>query len=449
MNYTFQVSGIGPTDPDGPAGPLTGRVDYSGETLPTLVENNLSEPAGIGDGTDTTFSFCPGSNNPDQPGAGMGPVDWDCDKDGGTEASVSTDVNGDAAISCVDPGSNGVLDTPPDPGDVVIGNQIFEGPNRQCDTVAVAKDVQNRPVGPLVGFNDWAGIKYDFQNTSDFEDGAHTLKEVQLRELDYATFSEQIAPDPAVSKAGAPELVLTGSDIHYAITLSNTHPSAARDVTVSDVLPTQTTFVSCTATGGGVCGGSGNSRTVTFASLGAGVSEAIALVAKANCNVPNGTVIANTAKVSSVTPDSDPSNNSSLANVTASNPPPVISEVSVDEATLWPSNHKMRDVEVSYTVKDNCGPVACSLDATSNESADGLGDGHSSPDIEIVDDRHLRLRAERSGRGGGRVYTITVSCTDSSGASSSAKTEVNVPHATSTRAPRVPADLSGGRGPRN
>jgi hypothetical protein len=38
------------------------------------------------------------------------------------------------------------------------------------------------------------------------------------------------------------------------------------------------------------------------------------------------------------------------------------------------------------------------------------------------------LRAERSGSGAGRVYTITVRCRDASNNSSTAKAAVRVPH---------------------
>jgi hypothetical protein len=40
----------------------------------------------------------------------------------------------------------------------------------------------------------------------------------------------------------------------------------------------------------------------------------------------------------------------------------------------------------------------------------------------------LRLRAERSGSGDGRIYTITITGRDSSGNRSQAKVEVTVPH---------------------
>ena len=95
---------------------------------------------------------------------------------------------------------------------------------------------------------------------------------------------------------------------------------------------------------------------------------------------------------------------------------------------LWPPNHKMADVTVAYTTTDNCGIPVCSLSATSSEPDDGGGDGSTTGDIEIVDPHHLRLRAERSGGGPGRRYTVAVACTDSGGGSSTAQTTVVVPH---------------------
>ena len=39
-----------------------------------------------------------------------------------------------------------------------------------------------------------------------------------------------------------------------------------------------------------------------------------------------------------------------------------------------------------------------------------LGDGNTEPDWQIVDNTHVTHRAERSGRGNGRVYSINVQC---------------------------------------
>jgi hypothetical protein len=93
---------------------------------------------------------------------------------------------------------------------------------------------------------------------------------------------------------------------------------------------------------------------------------------------------------------------------------PVVSAATVDTPTLWSPNHQMVPITVNYTATDNCS-VNCVLTVTSNEPINGLGDGDTAPDWEVLDSHHLRLRSERSGNGSGRVYTITVTCTDASG----------------------------------
>ena len=95
--------------------------------------------------------------------------------------------------------------------------------------------------------------------------------------------------------------------------------------------------------------------------------------------------------------------------------PPSVSSVVTSPSSNWPPNHKMFDVTVGYTVSDTCSAVNCVLSVTSNEPANGNGDGNTAVDWEIVDAHHVRLRSERAGAGSGRIYTITVTCTDSQG----------------------------------
>jgi uncharacterized lipoprotein YddW (UPF0748 family) len=117
--------------------------------------------------------------------------------------------------------------------------------------------------------------------------------------------------------------------------------------------------------------------------------------------------------------------------------PPVISTVLVNTPVLFPPNHKMRDITLEYTATDNCGPVITTLLVSSNEPVYASGDGHTGPDWQVIDAHHLKLRAERSGSGEGRVYTIIITATDAAGHTATRTITVSVPHdapVTSTRA---------------
>jgi DNA/RNA endonuclease G (NUC1) len=108
---------------------------------------------------------------------------------------------------------------------------------------------------------------------------------------------------------------------------------------------------------------------------------------------------------------------------------PSISPLTLSTNLLWPPNHKMIDVTVDYTAADNGDSApACSLNVSSNEPADGTGDGDQAPDWQIVDNHHVRLRAERVATGTGRVYTVGADCVDRFGnLAHSAPAFVNVP----------------------
>lgn len=109
---------------------------------------------------------------------------------------------------------------------------------------------------------------------------------------------------------------------------------------------------------------------------------------------------------------------------------PVIAGAAASPGVLWPANHKMIDVRVSYTVTDDRDPataVQCSLSVASNEPANGTGDGDTAPDWQVVDSHRVLLRAERAGSGNGRTYTVTITCTDTAGASSTHQVKVQVP----------------------
>jgi hypothetical protein len=109
--------------------------------------------------------------------------------------------------------------------------------------------------------------------------------------------------------------------------------------------------------------------------------------------------------------------------------PPVIGSVTATPQALLQANHQMVPVNISVSASDNSGQaVACQIiSVASNEPVDGLGDGDTAPDWLITGNLTLSLRAERSGKGTGRIYTITIECSDSSGNSSTEAVAVRVP----------------------
>jgi hypothetical protein len=57
-----------------------------------------------------------------------------------------------------------------------------------------------------------------------------------------------------------------------------------------------------------------------------------------------------------------------------------------------------------------------------------IPDGDMTPDWEVTGDLTVNLRAERAGTGNGRVYTMTVGCTDASAQRAAKNVTVTVPH---------------------
>ncbi|HET9453268.1 MAG TPA: hypothetical protein VFO66_03200 [Gemmatimonadaceae bacterium] len=109
--------------------------------------------------------------------------------------------------------------------------------------------------------------------------------------------------------------------------------------------------------------------------------------------------------------------------------PPTISLSAT--GVLWPPNHKMVKVASGISATDDCGVASFTVSVSSNEPVDGLGDGDTAPDWEVVavgSSYDVYVRAERSGTGTGRVYTITAIATDLTGNTTTSTATVKVPH---------------------
>jgi hypothetical protein len=109
---------------------------------------------------------------------------------------------------------------------------------------------------------------------------------------------------------------------------------------------------------------------------------------------------------------------------------PVFQSLTASPGSIWPPNHTMVPVALSAIVTDavDASPVTRIVAVASNEPEDGSGDGNTGPDWEVTGPLALRVRAERSGHGAGRVYTITLESRDRFGNVSTGAVAVTVPH---------------------
>jgi hypothetical protein len=106
--------------------------------------------------------------------------------------------------------------------------------------------------------------------------------------------------------------------------------------------------------------------------------------------------------------------------------------LSVAKDDLWPPNHQMVDVGLGLTVSDTCDPSPeVSIRVTTDEptaTARGAGGRKHAPDAEIIGDDKVIMRAERSGRGDGRVYVIDITATEAAGNQATSSVAVSVDH---------------------
>lgn len=101
---------------------------------------------------------------------------------------------------------------------------------------------------------------------------------------------------------------------------------------------------------------------------------------------------------------------------------------------LWPPNHKLVTITACVLVDDTCDAASTFRlkSITSNEPDNGTGDGDTANDIQGADfgtaDLEFSVRAERSGNGSGRIYTVVYEAIDASGNVTEVEGRIEVPH---------------------
>jgi hypothetical protein len=106
-----------------------------------------------------------------------------------------------------------------------------------------------------------------------------------------------------------------------------------------------------------------------------------------------------------------------------SRPPDNCASVTVNPAEIWPPNHRFVPVRIAGVVDPGGEPASVRVQKVTQDEPVRF-----CPDAVIRPDGTVELRAERSGRGNGRVYTIHFTATDPSGASCNGSVQVCVPH---------------------
>ena len=123
--------------------------------------------------------------------------------------------------------------------------------------------------------------------------------------------------DLSVTKTDSPDPVAAGANLSYTITVHNSGPLAAAS-TLTDSVPTNTTFVSVSPSVGCTLPSVGGTGTVScpVAALSSGGNATFTLVVNVNPGTLSGTTISNTASVSSAVPDPVSANNSDVETTT-------------------------------------------------------------------------------------------------------------------------------------
>ncbi|MEP7341448.1 MAG: putative Ig domain-containing protein, partial [Acidobacteriota bacterium] len=328
MNYSRQFNRAGMTLGLQPTLTRLGRVlDYSRNSV-GMSESFLSEFTGINGPSGAFTLFNPDGRSTPFLVPTFGVIDWN--RNGFFESSVSVDLNFFSGQN-PSPGQNHVslsdwaslvynFRNSPDFADRPLRTTVIEdglnAPN-EMEPELTAADYANGVLGSLDADNDGVPNAQDncplLANPDQADANGDGLGDV--------CYSNP-ATDLGIVLTSSADMFNAGTDITYTINVTNFGLVAATGFTVTDDLPASLTFVSCAATGGGMCGGSGNNRTVAFASLAPNITVTVTIVATANCSIGNGgngTVVDNTATVSSAMPDYNPINNLMTETVTIAN----------------------------------------------------------------------------------------------------------------------------------
>jgi uncharacterized repeat protein (TIGR01451 family) len=187
--------------------------------------------------------------------------------------------------------------------------------------------------------------------------------------------------DLSITKSGTPSPVLAGNKLTYTMTVSNAGPSTAQSVSVSDTLPTGTSFVSgVDGNGNTICAlVQANTVVCDLKTMDPGTSKTILLTVLVAPSVPKGTTLVNTATVTSATPDPDLTNNTT----TASTAVDTQADIWLDKTGVLVAGNPSPTLTYTLAVHNNTG---CETDAQSTQTPNcGIGGPSDAQSITVKD----------------------------------------------------------------
>ncbi|HET6565835.1 MAG TPA: ExeM/NucH family extracellular endonuclease, partial [Xanthomonadales bacterium] len=240
-----------------------------------------------------------------------------------------------------------------DLADSFIGNSaysyVFDGRTGYLDYAMANSSLFGQVTGTTIWHNNADEpdlIDYDTSFKQAAQDAIYAPDAYRASDHDPVIVGLSLVPvaDLSISKVGSPDPVIAGAELTYIVTVSNAGPDDALDVVVTDNLPAGLTLVSTTG-----CAEDPNGvPTCNLGTIAAGGSAQFTIVAAVDPELPDGTVLSNTATVSSSSEDPDSGNNQS-------DPPTVINVIS-------PASRATFTVRKRFMDGNNVTPVTFRID---------------------------------------------------------------------------------------
>lgn len=224
---------------------------------------------------------------------------------------------------------------------------------------------------------------------NDVSVSSDTADSNNANDLASETTTVEGSADLSIVKSDAPDPVVAGAELSYTLEVTNNGPSTASMVVVEDVLPGEVSFLGTTILeGGGTCDENvPNQVRCEVGDLDPGEMFVVVIDVLVDAGVPDGTVILNTASVSSATGDPDPLNNEAVEDTTVA----AEADLWIDKTGEFVASNPSKTIFYTITVHNDAG---CSVD---DPLICGDGGPSNALNVVVVDDLPLTPKKARVG----------------------------------------------------